>query len=688
MRNEQRTVLLLTGGILLPAAFFFSVTADLPHVLLLTLALLAGEFWWGKFFRPGDRTIIYSALSVAVLTVLFNYLFPLKNGRFGFLSFFLRPALLVPALLYAAALAANFARNRWRFGVAGAAGLGALTCGSDLQLARIPEFERLIGGEALLAVFPWFFGVSIALTLGGFLLALRYDRGAPGGNWRKRGVLALALLLIGGLMAGLFALYRRHEPEIRKLELALLRIGFRQLLRPAGGRTVFGREVDLNTTLRPEIRSDTRRIVFRVVGPSAPGYLRGRVFVRYDDGIWRNPDDTPRTLGGLLGEGVRADRYFSLDGGESRPPVTFEIFASPVLQTSLLFIPGAATGLELIAEELSVSPDGMIEASEFLREGGVSSFQAQPGPEGAGQLALEPVSERYLAVPESLRNPLQEVAREALTGREAADQEVFRSFLNFFHRRFHYSLEPDPDREGDPVAHFLRRSRRGHCELFASALTLLLREQGIPARYVTGFLCEERHPLGVYYLARLGNAHAWVEAYDRQQQRWVLLEPTPPGSALEPASWGDDLETWSDCGSLWLQQLLSDLRRGRYAMAVINTLRLFGSALWTLVADPLRGGGLALLLVLLIGWFRRRRHRRRETLDPAAEELRRLFREYRRFRRIRTEWTARQLELRGYDPEFLKHYQELRYRAEPPTPAELAALTAELALLRRQQKTK
>lgn len=89
----------------------------------------------------------------------------------------------------------------------------------------------------------------------------------------------------------------------------------------------------------------------------------------------------------------------------------------------------------------------------------------------------------------------------------------------------------------EAIDEFLFEHRRGHCEYFASALVVLLRTQGIPARLVTGFLGAERSTLEGYLVVRQLNAHAWVEAWDDSSQRWITLDPTPAEG--RPRSGGD-----------------------------------------------------------------------------------------------------------------------------------------------------
>ena len=83
----------------------------------------------------------------------------------------------------------------------------------------------------------------------------------------------------------------------------------------------------------------------------------------------------------------------------------------------------------------------------------------------------------------------------------------------------------------DVIEHFLKNGRRGYCIHFASASTILLRNYGVPARYVTGYIVKpsmfQRQEDGSYQAEVIDrNAHAWVEIYLRGIG-WIPLEMTP-----------------------------------------------------------------------------------------------------------------------------------------------------------------
>ena len=109
---------------------------------------------------------------------------------------------------------------------------------------------------------------------------------------------------------------------------------------------------------------------------------------------------------------------------------------------------------------------------------------------------------------------------------EATPAEAAARIKAYFLDNFTYSLVQRASRgRRTPLAHFLEDTRRGHCEHFATAAALLLREAGIPARYAVGYVVEEYSTIEDAYVARARHAHAWAEAWI--DGRWVMLDATP-----------------------------------------------------------------------------------------------------------------------------------------------------------------
>ncbi len=95
---------------------------------------------------------------------------------------------------------------------------------------------------------------------------------------------------------------------------------------------------------------------------------------------------------------------------------------------------------------------------------------------------------------------------------------------------FTYSLDlrPPVDADLDPIEDFLVNQRRGHCQYFASAMVMMLRQSDIPCRIVVGYRPTEFNKIGKYFPVRQSDAHAWVEAlFSREelvgtvQERWL-----------------------------------------------------------------------------------------------------------------------------------------------------------------------
>ena len=93
-----------------------------------------------------------------------------------------------------------------------------------------------------------------------------------------------------------------------------------------------------------------------------------------------------------------------------------------------------------------------------------------------------------------------------------------------------------PPQDVDIADWFLNTSKRGYCIHFATAATLLLRMQGVPARFVTGYLITERPVGNDGKIEVTGNdGHAWCEYLDQDAGLWRILEATPPDPSRSSA---------------------------------------------------------------------------------------------------------------------------------------------------------
>ncbi len=227
-----------------------------------------------------------------------------------------------------------------------------------------------------------------------------------------------------------------------------------------------------------------------------------------------------------------------------RPPgrQTFELAPGTAVNHAELWLePVLGERLALPVESLAIEM------------GALAPYAVLRHPTGTVTLLQKPRRTLELGVdlgrdPVVLSPPLDERAREAaldprgitpqirqLAAAEAGEGSDFvraRRLEHFFQTEFEYTTDLVGQGDVWTLQRFLDY-RRGHCEYFATALTLMLRSQGIPARLATGFLGGELNPFDGLYVVRQLNAHAWVEAHF-DDLGWLVLDPTP--FAGRPAS--------------------------------------------------------------------------------------------------------------------------------------------------------
>jgi protein-glutamine gamma-glutamyltransferase len=131
---------------------------------------------------------------------------------------------------------------------------------------------------------------------------------------------------------------------------------------------------------------------------------------------------------------------------------------------------------------------------------------------------------RFLQLP-VISTATKNLAANLTLSANSAREKAF-NILNHF-SDFGYTLEMKNDPDKTALEYFLFDRKEGHCEYFASAMVILLRAAGVPARLVNGFVGAEWHEWGNYLIVRQSHAHSWVEAY-LPGVGWAVFDPTPP----------------------------------------------------------------------------------------------------------------------------------------------------------------
>jgi len=155
---------------------------------------------------------------------------------------------------------------------------------------------------------------------------------------------------------------------------------------------------------------------------------------------------------------------------------------------------------------------------------GRRSYSAVSQSGGAALPAARIDQQFYTLLPENVPPRLLALARDA-AARESSGELRLRRLQNaFIGLRLSYAAEGLPT-GADAMEKFLFVSKKGHCELFATAFVTALRGAGVPARLVGGYYGGDYNDLAGYYAVAEERAHLWVEAW-LEGKGWVTVDPS------------------------------------------------------------------------------------------------------------------------------------------------------------------
>jgi protein-glutamine gamma-glutamyltransferase len=270
--------------------------------------------------------------------------------------------------------------------------------------------------------------------------------------------------------------------------------------------------------------------------------LRGTAFDSYDGRAWsrtqteRKPID-PGYAGSLIEYPIRRrargeDRALNIELEPLDPPV---LFLPPNAVSFSIKASKDATALNATPNKILAGPEGEYRYTSNQGRGMQYVVHLPDAKDASFRLTLNSVDRaRYLQSPANLPTRIAELGA-TWTREQASPRKKAEAIQKKLQSEYTYDLGAVSGGQSQPVDHFLFETHKGHCEFFSTAMVMLLRTNGIPARNVTGFVGGTYNRFGRYYSVREGEAHSWVEAFIEEPSQpgsevhgtWVTFDPTP-----------------------------------------------------------------------------------------------------------------------------------------------------------------
>ena len=711
----RRQAGLLTRALLiLPPAFLLSLKYDLPHILILTALMVVFPIFQDRSFRLRDRPVIYSLLAAGILAVVPGLFVKIPDERLTFSDYLMRSHQFLPFLLYASAISCWFMRTREISALCLLIVLlSCLACGDVYNTSKLVN-TSFAGTTQLLRHYRETYMVCTVLQCVGTLLILTADVRYDSVD-RPRSVLIariLAILLLFPALWGASEYFRSKMNTFSEWRSHLQQY----FQTPPQGRTsAFPAETAIR---EPQFGSDTPvRVVVQAIASSVPGYLRGNSYRRFTGnygGVWIAEEQDTTDVVEITREEDRnlTVLTFMLQETGDIDTERLEFRFEADFRSVVTPLPANATSVTLDAKSAAVTRDGALIAENWVPSTGVIATIHKPDPAAAYQ---EPLADdmgpdgdsrpEYLALPSMLADQLAVLTDEIFEGNNPADltpRKRIAAVVRFFSDNFKYSLRRDdyvPSRGEyySPLMRFLFYRRTGHCELFATSAALLLRLYGVPTRYVAGIVCSRYNPAGYYYATNF-DVHAWAEAWLDDEQKWILVEATPPGDEIEELLAPDD--SWfggiRDRIAFQFDNMAYWFRRGHLAQAIILAWdTAYGWTLDHVKTHPVRSVFellVPLSLVASLVLYLRNRRRGRYSMTRQMRRLAAMMRSlqlavWRKTGIQREPWQTYGAWAKEVgDPALLECaslYERIRYMGRAPLPEDVTAFERAVRELRR-----
>lgn len=283
----------------------------------------------------------------------------------------------------------------------------------------------------------------------------------------------------------------------------------------------FGFADNLDLSYRGNL-SDT---IMMYVSSPAWSYWRGYAYDSYDGRTWSQSNDELD----VIDSRYRAN--FLLDDDYEGPTFVQSFYIQQDMP-NVLWAGGTPVEVFFPSEQIALDQTGGVRLGQSLDAGMIYSVISAPQnfePEALQAASTDypaEITDLYLQLPDAVTDRTRNLALE-LTAGLTTDYDKVIAIRDHLLTTYPYDFFPPPQAPNtDAVDQFLFVDQRGVCEHYVSSMIVMLRELGIPSRFVVGYGSGDYNRFTGFYEVRANDAHAWVEAFF-PGYGWVPFDPTP-----------------------------------------------------------------------------------------------------------------------------------------------------------------
>ncbi|HEX9122572.1 MAG TPA: transglutaminaseTgpA domain-containing protein [Actinomycetota bacterium] len=301
--------------------------------------------------------------------------------------------------------------------------------------------------------------------------------------------------------------------------------------------------LDPFVSIKAQLQERTPIDLFKVTsvddqGDPVPTYWRLYALDRFDGVTWSSSD--PR---GTRGQVIQSPATFPLFVGADVPTVQQRYQILTDIRDPRLPMAYPPQSLELPLGAVRYNQDLVSAAApEDLGAGleyTVTSRQLLPAPDQLNLVAFASPSVygQYATLPGAVPPEVGQLARQWTRSARTPYEAVYTIQQHLLSPPFTYSLDVKPRADAGALVDFLTKTHKGFCQQFATTMAVMVRELGLPARVVVGFLPGKLS--GDTFTVSTEQAHSWVEVLF-PGYGWLPFDPTP-GRTKPPAPAGSYL---------------------------------------------------------------------------------------------------------------------------------------------------